>query len=166
MENIKLYVGHRDEQNFCHVFVREFAGGNMTERALDPRFDLANHSPTGFEWGYAGSGPAQLALALLADALGDDLRALLLHQDFKQFIVSRLSRTEDWAMTDIGVRNRTEVIGHGVMLLGSYEGEKGMEGCLAHVKVGLHERLTIVWRYANVACDFRELLLWFERGVK
>ena len=32
-------------------------------RALDPRFDLWNHSPTGFEWGYGGSGPAQLALA-------------------------------------------------------------------------------------------------------
>lgn len=30
---------------------------------------LRNHSPSGFGWGYAGSGPAQLALALLADAL-------------------------------------------------------------------------------------------------
>ncbi len=27
------------------------------------------HSPTGFEWGYAGSGPADLALNLLVDAL-------------------------------------------------------------------------------------------------
>lgn len=39
------------------------------ERALPPRTDLVNHSPTGFEWGYAGSGPAQLALALCVDAL-------------------------------------------------------------------------------------------------
>jgi hypothetical protein len=31
---------------------------------LDPRHDLYNHSPDGFEWGYHGSGPAQLALAL------------------------------------------------------------------------------------------------------
>jgi len=30
---------------------------------LNPRLDLYNHSPTGFEWGYGGSGPAQLALA-------------------------------------------------------------------------------------------------------
>lgn len=37
------------------------------ERALDPRLDLANHSPTGFGWGYNGSGPAQTALAILAD---------------------------------------------------------------------------------------------------
>ena len=34
-------------------------------RALNPRFDLWNHSPSGFEWGYGGSGPAQLALAKL-----------------------------------------------------------------------------------------------------
>ena len=39
---------------------------------LDPRLDLRNHSPTGFEWGYAGSGSAQLALALLADHMRDD----------------------------------------------------------------------------------------------
>ena len=49
-------------------------------RALDPRFDLWNHSPTGFEWGYAGSGPAQLALALLADHLADDQEALEFYQ--------------------------------------------------------------------------------------
>ena len=41
------------------------------------------HSPTGFEWGYVGSGPAQLSLALLADALGDDERAQDLYQQFK-----------------------------------------------------------------------------------
>ena len=32
-------------------------------RKLNPRLDLFNHSPTGFEWGYGGSGPAQTALA-------------------------------------------------------------------------------------------------------
>lgn len=30
-------------------------------RPLGLRLDLAAHSPTGPEWGYAGSGPAQLA---------------------------------------------------------------------------------------------------------
>jgi len=28
---------------------------------------LWNHSPDGFEWGYGGSGPAQLALAIYQD---------------------------------------------------------------------------------------------------
>ena len=34
--------------------------------ALDPRLDLAEHSPTGLEWGYGGSGPAQLCVALFS----------------------------------------------------------------------------------------------------
>lgn len=54
------------------------------------------HSPTGFEIGYAGSGPADLALAILADWTGekpifvtrttapaDELRCVRHHQQFK-----------------------------------------------------------------------------------
>lgn len=36
-----------------------------------PSQALRNHSPDGFEWGYAGSGPSQLALAILLDFTGD-----------------------------------------------------------------------------------------------
>lgn len=32
---------------------------------LGPSLAVRNHSPSGFEWGYAGSGPAQSALAIL-----------------------------------------------------------------------------------------------------
>lgn len=32
---------------------------------LDAHNDLANHSSDGFEWGYSGSGPTQLAFAIL-----------------------------------------------------------------------------------------------------
>jgi len=32
------------------------------------------HSPTGYGWGYGGSGPAELARCLLMHALGDDAR--------------------------------------------------------------------------------------------
>ena len=42
-----------------------------TSCPLDSRLDMRNHSPTGFEWGYGGSGPAQLALALAASRLPD-----------------------------------------------------------------------------------------------
>jgi len=65
---------------------------------LNPRFDLRNPSPTGFEWGYRGSGPAQLALALLADWLGDDGQALDLYQAFKFKTVASLPR-EGWTLT-------------------------------------------------------------------
>lgn len=51
-------------------------------RLLPLRLDLANHSPTGFEWGYSGSGPAQLALAILACEFHDEF-ALEHYQLFK-----------------------------------------------------------------------------------
>ncbi|WP_419594820.1 DUF6166 domain-containing protein [Thiolapillus sp.] len=51
---------------------------------LNPRLDLANKSPTGFSWGYLGSGPAQLALAILADYLRDENAALAHYQAFKE----------------------------------------------------------------------------------
>lgn len=52
---------------------------------LDPAPSLAvwNHSPTGFAWGYGGSGPSQLALALLLHAGLPTDRAVELHQRFK-----------------------------------------------------------------------------------
>ena len=46
---------------------------------LPERLDLKAISRDGFEWSYEGPPPAQLALALLADHLGDDRRALALH---------------------------------------------------------------------------------------
>ena len=54
-----------------------------------PSQQLFNHSPTGLEWGYAGSGPSQLALAMLLDFCGDPEVALSHYQEFKaQFIVA------------------------------------------------------------------------------
>jgi hypothetical protein len=67
--------------------------------ALDPRLDLRNHSPTGFAWGYSGSGPAQLALAILCHALGSDERALGLYQAFKDAMILPLDRQRPWRLT-------------------------------------------------------------------
>jgi len=85
---MKTYEGKRSYGQ-CYVTVNG--------RALDPRFDLRFHSPDGFEWGYGGSGPAQLALALLADHLQNHLRALALYQDFKWKVVAGLPRDE-WTL--------------------------------------------------------------------
>lgn len=96
---------------------------------LPLRLDLYDHSPTGFEWGYSGSGPAQLALAILADHFDRhpsdiDLvdteeidrnqgpatnrrgrrtkaegAALALHQKFKAGLIANLPRSEQWDLT-------------------------------------------------------------------
>lgn len=67
-------------------------------RSLDPRLDLRNHSPTGFQWGYGGSGPAQLALAILADYLGNEEKAVALYQEFKEDVIAALPH-ERWTLT-------------------------------------------------------------------
>lgn len=47
------------------------------------------HSPTGFEWGYGGSGPADLALNILR-LYTEKTVAEMLHQKFKWEFISRL----------------------------------------------------------------------------
>lgn len=49
-----------------------------------------NHSPDGFNWGYGGSGPSQLALAIMLRYLPDH-DALRLYMQFKWDIVAKLN---------------------------------------------------------------------------
>jgi hypothetical protein len=66
-------------------------------RPLNPRFDLKRFSAMGFEWTYEGDGPRQLALALLADHLGDDAKAQALTEAFMRDVVSVLDNA--WRLT-------------------------------------------------------------------
>jgi hypothetical protein len=86
-----------------YVGGRSLAGAEVTVdgRQLDPRFDLKRLSPTGFEWTYEGNGPAQLALALLADHLGDDERALQLFRPFMRVVVAELDNSWELTSADI-----------------------------------------------------------------
>ena len=83
-----VYVGYR-RQGRAIVEKRPDQEQLTPERSLE----LANHSPSGFEWGYSGSGPAQLALALLLDYTDDENVALAEYMDFKAKVVSRLDYT-------------------------------------------------------------------------
>ena len=70
-------------------------------KPLPPRFDLKRLSPAGFEWTYEGAGPAQLALALLADHLGDDRRALELYPSFMHAVIADLDNSWELTSADI-----------------------------------------------------------------
>jgi len=59
--------------------------------------EVLNHSPDGFSWGYGGSGPAQLALALLME-ITDDKQANGYHLEFKWDIIAPLDMTSDFTM--------------------------------------------------------------------
>jgi hypothetical protein len=91
---------------FGQVSVREgftaADGANRTK--LRPRHDLHRYSAAEFSWGGDSPGQLQLSLALLADALGDDERALKFHQDFSRRVVSIFP--DRWTIT------RTRIVAH------------------------------------------------------
>lgn len=68
------------------------------ELPLGPSRKIRNHSPTGFAWGYSGSGPAQLALALLLAAGVEKQDAEDLYQAFKNAHVSRWPNGQDFSV--------------------------------------------------------------------
>ena len=93
----KGYVGQR-RQGTLEV-VRATDGTRLTP---DRSLELVNHSPSGFEVGYRGSGPAQLACALLLDYYEDERIALEHYTQFKNKVVSQLKctgPTERWRLT-------------------------------------------------------------------
>ena len=65
-----IYHGHRHEQE-DRCTVTRWDSREGTASALDYRLDLRWYSPI-FDWGHGGPAAAQLALALLADAVGDE----------------------------------------------------------------------------------------------
>lgn len=81
--SIKLYFGKKGENTGGQrVIVRETdESGTIINRYDLPH--IVEHSPTGFSWGFGGSGPADLALSILADVLKDEIKARGFYQDFK-----------------------------------------------------------------------------------
>ena len=58
-----------------------------------PSQKIWNHSPDGFSWGYGGSGPAQLALAIMLKFYEKDI-AVRNHQDFKETHIATLPQSD------------------------------------------------------------------------
>lgn len=107
--------------NGCVVEWRHHGEGDECWRRLNPRYDLRTHSPDGFEWGYGGSGPSQLALAILAHHYNPtydashgvkhaaNLEAVSLYQQFKFRVVAGF-RTDHWELTSSGIDEAVEAI--------------------------------------------------------
>ncbi len=77
--------------------VRRKSGAHVTAdgERLDARLDLRNLSLT-FEWGYVGSGPYQLSLAVLAHERGPE-DALDLYRDFAEVVIAELN-DDEWTL--------------------------------------------------------------------
>lgn len=68
---------------------------------------LVVHSPDGFEWGYAGSGPAELALNILALFVAPP-EAWRLRHTFKNAVIARLEQLKDHTLDPAEVRQWIE----------------------------------------------------------
>lgn len=53
-----------------------------------PSQKVHNHSPDGFSWGYGGSGPSQLALAIMLKITGQANG----YQDFKWKVIAKIQQ--------------------------------------------------------------------------
>ncbi len=92
-----FYKGYpnRTEKGGYTVFRNDNA--KVAELDPGPSQKIINHSPDGFSWGYADSGPAQLALALLLDVTGEPEIAQTFYQEFKQEIVASWPSDGEWS---------------------------------------------------------------------
>ncbi|SMC07946.1 hypothetical protein SAMN00768000_3543 [Sulfobacillus thermosulfidooxidans DSM 9293] len=99
---MKAYHGFRTTQGpIVHIVVDGHILGDLPH--------LVRHSPTGFEWGYGGSGPADLAYALLADAV-DTATADQLYQDFKWAFVAHFADT--WTLSTHAIHTWVATVSH------------------------------------------------------
>jgi len=114
------YRGVRNvEGDVYRCFVHREDNVSSVDYELDPRNDIYDHSPTGIAWGYGGSGPAQLALGILADYFSPDgkrvrytrrnewdmdgrddpnQKALKHYQEFKWAIVALFPMDGEWEL--------------------------------------------------------------------
>jgi len=66
-------------------------------RPLSEHYEVKRFTHYGFEWTYEGDSPRQLALAILADHLGDNARAVALNEAFMRKVVANFDN--DWRLT-------------------------------------------------------------------
>lgn len=78
--------------------IRRTPGGTVTchvrqdDGTTQPLRHLIRHSPTGFEVGYHGSGPADLARSIVGDFLGDPDPHPIAYQAVKAAFIAPLDR--------------------------------------------------------------------------
>lgn len=86
----RLYEGKYDDRAW-HVYV----DGELLDIE---RSQKVWHKSEGFAWGYGGSGPSQLALALLLEEGLDDREAIHMIHVFKRDKLATIGQHEDWEM--------------------------------------------------------------------
>ncbi|MDY0174499.1 MAG: DUF6011 domain-containing protein [Bacteroidales bacterium] len=89
-------IDSKDQQEWMKDKYLPYDGGDIVlsrdnngTKTVNVQQKMIVHSPTGFEWGYNGSGCADLALNILFNFVSAE-RALEIYQEFKEQFVSRV----------------------------------------------------------------------------
>jgi hypothetical protein len=107
---MKTYHGITEGTLNTYVLVHDGRGDSW------PLTHYARHSPTGFSWGYSGSGPSDLARCVLIDHFGLAARGQwsdevydpttgeqawlpVSYQNFKFDVIAKLPQNEGWTLT-------------------------------------------------------------------
>lgn len=94
---MRTYNGRRTSSGSVSVWVEHEDG------STSPLRHVVRHSPTGLEWGYGGSGPADLALSILHDLGGPEAAAD--YQALKWDLVANLpSGPGEWSVDESALR--------------------------------------------------------------
>ena len=101
----RFYSGQRNGQ----LTVRD-GGGGAPKRVLAIRFDLRQQRTEVIARIRDGADPALIALTLLADALGDDARALETHEYFSRRVVDLFP--DRWTITRSRILAYVDLIEH------------------------------------------------------
>ena len=104
MKQQRVFVGSIEQDGpAVRVGLEPVDGFTVTEaRSLPPRTDVVDYRTSGFNWGYHGFGPSQLALAILVELIGVE-KAKVYHQAFKDEVISRLPQDKPWVLTEAKV---------------------------------------------------------------
>lgn len=112
----KLYIGKRTPNGFEVSVIIDEDTRRVRKRPLR---HIPFHSPSGFEWGHQGSGPADLALAILIDYLREhpprkgwlagekfarwsaDSQAFKHHQYFKRAFIATFG--DEWKLSGMQI---------------------------------------------------------------
>lgn len=94
----RIYRGvNFDSAGSGKVQVQKPSGTEILDTGVD-NDDLPSHSPDGFQAGYNGSGPAQLAAALLYDAFDAEI-ANEHYQQYKADVIAQID-TDTWLISE------------------------------------------------------------------
>ena len=103
---MKIFKGKKTPDGCIVELVNE---SYITQLSPEKSLQIADHSPDGFQWGYLGSGPAQLAAAILYEITDDVELSREYYELFKHDHVSRWG--VDFQINEFQVRDWLRSVG-------------------------------------------------------